>query len=64
MAVRRGVWLVLFLVGFAVLISVGTMATLYLAMARPVPVSRETTLLLPLARRPPGDAAGRRSRVS
>jgi protease-4 len=47
-AVRRGIWLVLFLIGFAVLVSVGTMATLYLAMARPVPVPRQTTLLLPL----------------
>jgi protease-4 len=47
-AVRRGVWLVLFLIGFAVLVSVGAMATFYLAMARPVPVPRQTTLLVPL----------------
>jgi protease-4 len=60
--VRRGVWLVLFLIGFAVLVSVGTMATLYLAMARPVPVPREATLLLPLRgglpETPPGGVSG------
>ena len=48
MAVRRGVWLVFFLIGFAVLLSVGAMATVYLAMARPVAVPKQATLLLPL----------------
>ena len=48
MAVRRGVWVVLFLIGFAVLVSVGAMATLYLAMARPAPVASGSTLVLAL----------------
>ncbi|MCU0256657.1 MAG: signal peptide peptidase SppA [Vicinamibacterales bacterium] len=45
---RRGVWIVLFLVGFAVLVSAGAMATLYLAVARPAPVAAESTLVLSL----------------
>lgn len=45
---RRGVWVVLFLIGFAVLVSVGAMATLYLAVARPAPVASQSTLVLAL----------------
>lgn len=48
MAVRRGVLVVLVLITFAVLISAGAMATLYLAVSRPVPVSTDSTFVLPL----------------
>ncbi len=48
MAARRGVWIVFFLIGFALLVSAGAMATLYLAVARPVPVPSGSTLVLTL----------------
>jgi protease-4 len=67
-AVRRGVWLVFFLICFAVLVSVGTMATLYLATARPVRVPSQTTLVLPvrgdLPESPPGGVTGFLSEVT
>lgn len=45
---RRGAWIVLLLIGFAVLFSAAAMGTLYLATARPAPVPRESTLVLAL----------------
>jgi protease-4 len=47
-AVRRGVWLVFSLLILAMLVSAGGLATLYLAVARPVPVAAQSTLVLPL----------------